>query len=52
MNVDVAIKKALENIDSDTVTRLAVDLVSIPSRTGEEQAVAEYLVDYLSLIHI
>ena len=47
MNVDVAISKALENIDSDAVTRLAVDLVSIPSRTGDEQAVAEFLVDYM-----
>lgn len=47
MNLDGAIGKALDAIDQDAVTRLAVDLVSIPSRTGEEAAVAEFLIDYM-----
>ena len=44
---EVAIEKVLARIDPDVVTRLAVDLVSIPSRTGEEQQVAEFLADYM-----
>jgi acetylornithine deacetylase len=47
MNLSGAIDKALNAVDQDAVTRLAVDLVSIPSRTGEEAAVAEFLVEYM-----
>ena len=34
MNTERAIERARGRIDQDTVTRLAVDLVSIPSPTG------------------
>jgi acetylornithine deacetylase len=47
MTVDAAIDKALSRLNPDTVTQLAVDLVSIRSRTGEELAVAEFLADYM-----
>jgi acetylornithine deacetylase len=47
VNLDAAIAKALDGIDQDAVTRLAVDLVSISSRTGEEAAVAEFLVEHM-----
>ncbi len=47
MNLDGAIGKALAALDLHPVTQLAMDLVSIFSRTGEEAAVAEFLADYL-----
>jgi acetylornithine deacetylase len=47
MSVDAAIGRALEHIDPDEVTRLAVDLVSIRSRTGEERTVATFLAEYM-----
>lgn len=43
MNPERAIDKALGRIDQDAVTRLAVDLVSIPSPTGAEREVATFL---------
>src|SRR5687768_15466579 len=47
MNVDATIQRVLERISPDAITQLAVDLVSIPSRTGEEGAAAEFLADYM-----
>jgi len=40
--------KALSRIDQDVVTKLAVDLVSIPSPTGSEREVATYVADYMA----
>src|SRR5258705_640232 len=40
--------KALSRIDQDVVTKLAVDLVSIPSPTGWEREVATYVADYMA----
>ena len=48
MNSDRAIEQALSRIDQDVVTRLAVDLVSIPSPTGSERAVAEFVAEHMA----
>ena len=40
--------KALSRIDQDVVTKLAVDLVSIPSPTGSERELATFLADYMA----
>jgi len=40
--------KALSQIDQDAVTKLAVDLVSIPSPTGSERDVATFLAEYMA----
>src|SRR6266478_7581190 len=40
--------KALSRIDQDVVTKLAVDLVSIPSPTGSERELATYVADYMA----
>src|SRR5260370_10663434 len=40
--------KALSRIDQDVVTKLAVDLVSIPSPTGSEREAATYVADYMA----
>ena len=45
MNTERAIERALGRIDQDTVTQLAVDLVSIPSPTGAEREVASVLAE-------
>ena len=47
MNVERAIERALARIDSDAVTRLAVELVSIPSATGAERPVATFLAEHM-----
>lgn len=47
MNAERAIDKALGRIDQDAVTRLAVDLVSIPSPTGAERPVATFLAEHM-----
>jgi acetylornithine deacetylase/succinyl-diaminopimelate desuccinylase-like protein len=38
----------LAHIDPDELAQLACDLVSIPSATGQEQAVADYILDWCS----
>ncbi len=48
MNVDAAVQNALARIDQDAVTRLALDLVSIPSPTGAEREVATFLADRMA----
>jgi acetylornithine deacetylase/succinyl-diaminopimelate desuccinylase-like protein len=40
--------KALSKIDSNAVTQLAVDLVSIPSPTGSERDIATFLAEYMA----
>jgi acetylornithine deacetylase/succinyl-diaminopimelate desuccinylase-like protein len=39
-------KKVLEQIDRDELAQLGCDLVNIPSPTGEERAIAEYILDW------
>jgi len=46
MAIDVGLaKKVLAEIDRDELTQLACDLVNIPSPTGHEKAVAEFILD-------
>ncbi len=45
MNAERAIERALGRIDQDAVTRLAVDLVSIPSPTGSEREAATFIAE-------
>ena len=47
-NIDAAIDRALARIDQAAVTQLAVDLVSIPSPTGSERAVASFLAEHMA----
>ena len=47
LNIDAAIDRTLAQIDQAAVTQLAVDLVSIPSPTGSERAVASFLAGKL-----
>ena len=47
MAIDVGLaKKVLAEIDRDELTQLACDLVNIPSPTGHEKAVAEFILDW------
>jgi acetylornithine deacetylase/succinyl-diaminopimelate desuccinylase-like protein len=39
-------KKVLAEIDGDELARLGCDLVNIPSPTGQEKAVAEYILNW------
>src|SRR4029077_9686049 len=48
LNIDAAIDRAPARIDQAAVTRLAVDLVSIPSPTGSERAVASFLAEHMA----
>jgi len=41
-----AAKKVLAQIDGDELAQLACDLVNIPSPTGKEKAVAEFILDW------
>src|SRR5205085_1957060 len=41
------VDRAWAEIDADRLARLCLDLVAIPSPTGEERAVAEFLAAYL-----
>jgi hypothetical protein len=47
MNVERAIERALARIDPVAVTRLAVELVGIPSATGAERPVATFLAEHM-----
>ena len=38
--------KVLEQVDRDELARLACDLVNIPSPTGQEKALAEYILEW------
>ena len=42
------VERAWAEIDPDRLARLDLELTGIPSPTGEERAVAEYLADYLA----
>ncbi len=42
----VAAKKVLAHIDKGELAQLACDLVNIPSPTGQERAVAEYILNW------
>ena len=48
MSLSDPIAIALSRIDSDAVTQLAVDLVSIPSPTGSERTVAAFLAERMA----
>ena len=39
-------KKILANLDKDELAQLACDLVNIPSPTGQERAVADFILDW------
>ncbi|MBI4488827.1 MAG: M20/M25/M40 family metallo-hydrolase [Deltaproteobacteria bacterium] len=39
-------KKVLAHLDRDELARLSCDLVNIPSPTGQEKAVAEFILDW------
>lgn len=41
------VEKVLSHIDREELARLAMDVVSIPSPTGSEAAVAKFIVDWL-----
>ncbi len=41
-----AAKKVLAHIDRDELAQVACDLVNIPSPTGQEKGVAEYILDW------
>ena len=41
-----AAKKVLAAIDRDELARLACDLTNIPSPTGQEKAIADYILDW------
>src|SRR5437762_12210592 len=41
-------KKALAQIDRDELARLGCDLTSIPSPTGQEKAVAEFILNWFA----
>ncbi|MBI2303129.1 MAG: M20/M25/M40 family metallo-hydrolase [Chloroflexi bacterium] len=42
------LEKAWAQIDRERLTRLAMDMVNIPSRTGEEADLARFMVDYMN----
>ena len=47
MPVDKATaKKILANLDKDELAQLACDLVNIPSPTGQERAIADFILDW------
>jgi acetylornithine deacetylase/succinyl-diaminopimelate desuccinylase-like protein len=39
-------RRVLAQIDADELAQLACDLVNIPSATGQEKAIAEYILDW------
>jgi acetylornithine deacetylase/succinyl-diaminopimelate desuccinylase-like protein len=39
-------KQVLANLDKDELAQLACDLVNIPSPTGQEKAIAEFILDW------
>ncbi len=41
-----AAKKVLAHLDRDELAQLACDLVNIPSPTGQEKAIAEFILDW------
>jgi acetylornithine deacetylase/succinyl-diaminopimelate desuccinylase-like protein len=43
-----AAKKVLAQIDRNELARLACDLTSIPSPTGQEKAIAEFILDWFA----
>ncbi len=45
INKEVA-KKILANLDKDELAQLACDLVNIPSPTGQERAVADFILNW------
>ncbi len=44
-----AAKKVLSYLDRDELAQLACDLVNIPSPTGQEKAIAEFILDWYKL---
>ncbi|MBI4199013.1 MAG: M20/M25/M40 family metallo-hydrolase [Chloroflexi bacterium] len=42
------IGKAIGLVERDQLTKLAMDMVNIPSRTGEEEDLARFMVDYMA----
>ena len=47
MPVDPAFaERVLQHIDADELAQLACDLVNIPSPTGQEKAIAEFILDW------
>lgn len=45
LNIDLA-KKVLDRIDRDELAQLACDLTSIPSPTGQEKAIGEFILNW------
>jgi acetylornithine deacetylase/succinyl-diaminopimelate desuccinylase-like protein len=45
LNKELA-QKVLAQIDRDELARLGCDLVNLPSPTGQEKAVAEFILDW------
>src|SRR5215216_6598232 len=43
-----ATKKVLQHIDRDELARLGCDLTSIPSPTGQEKAIAEFILHWFA----
>ena len=48
--IDEAIDKAISHIHEKKLVQLLVDLVNIPSRTGEEAQIARYFTEYMKSI--
>src|SRR5829696_7318487 len=46
------LERAWAEVDAQRIARLCSDLVGIPSPTGEERAVAEFLARYLTSVGI
>jgi acetylornithine deacetylase/succinyl-diaminopimelate desuccinylase-like protein len=46
-NKDLA-RRVLDQIDRDELARLGCDLTSIPSATGQEKAIAEFILDWFT----
>lgn len=45
---EATIKQVLSHIDQDELMRLAIDLINIPSPTGKEKELAEFILDWFS----